>query len=313
MRKTLLLAVVSALFLFSCKKEHSPQVKPAQKMYKVTFDMASGFTQTIKSNSAGKQQTNSLQLDTVTTNLAAYTSIIRLVIIDSHGTIVRSLLQDASTVSNFGVIVDSLAAGTYSVLAVAGQANLRADDGGLPQVGAYPNVYYYLPQRLQNAWGDTFCSAFQLTVTNGAVNQTVALKRIVAKLEVDFNDVIPANASRLDIQLHDENFVYYPARDTTGRPDTLTYHLTIPNSVKGTNTYKVSEIVLNTSTPFNVILTAYDSSNAVIATHTITNVTCTKNQRTILTGNFSNTPTNNGQQFNVNVDPSWTSQNTVHY
>jgi len=137
--------------------------------------------------------------------------------------------------------------------------------------------------------------------------------RIVGKLEVDFNDVIPANASRLDIQLHNEDFAYDPNTDTPVRPDTLTYHLTIPNSAKGTNTYSVSEIVLNTTTAFNVILTAYDSANTVIATHTITNVTCTKNQRTILTGNFSNSAGNSGQQFNINVDPSWTSSNIIHY
>lgn len=313
MRKALLLAVVPALLLFSCKKEHSPQVKPAQKMYKVTFDMASGFKQTIQSLKAGKQQTDGLQLDTATTNIAAYASLIRLNIYDSKGNEVRNLEQNAASVSNFGVIVDSLAAGTYSVLAAAGQSNMRTDGGGIPTVGVYTDMYYYTPQRLQTNWGDTFYSKFQLTVTNGSVNQTIALTRLVGKLEVDFNDVIPANASRLDIQLHNEDFAYDLNTDAPVRPDTLTYHLTIPNSVKGTNTYSVSEIVLNTTTPFNVILTAYDNTNAVIATHTITNVTCTKNQRTILTGNFSNVTVNSGQQFNVSVDPSWTSTSIVHY
>ncbi|MBS1530379.1 MAG: hypothetical protein JSU01_08740, partial [Bacteroidetes bacterium] len=150
-------------------------------------------------------------------------------------------------------------------------------------------------------------------ITNGPVNQTVALTRIVGKLEVDFGDMIPANASHLDIRLTNEDFAYDPNTDSPIHPDTLTYHLTIPDSVKGTNTYKVSEITLNTATTFNVVLTAYDSSNAVIATHNVPNVTCTKNQRTILTGNFSNTATNNGTQFNVNVDPSWTSSNVIHY
>jgi len=313
MRKTLLLAVVTALFLFSCKKEHTPPVKPAQKMYKVTFDMASGFSQTIQSLNKGKQQVNSLQLDTATTNIAAYASVIRLTVFDSNGAVVRDLLQDAVDVSNFGVVVDSLPAGTYNVLAAAGQTNLRIDGGGVIPTGVYPDIYYYIPQKLRNAWGDTFYAKLQFTVTNGPVNQNLALVRIVGKLEVDFNDVIPANASRLDIHVNDEDFVYDPNSDSPGKPDTLTYHLTIPASVKGTNTYKVSEIVLNTTTPFNVVLTAYDSSNAVIATHNIPNVTCTKNQRTILTGNFANPSTNSGTQFNINVDPSWTSQNTIHY
>jgi hypothetical protein len=313
MRKTLLVAVVSALFLFSCKKEHSPQVKPAQKMYKVTFDMASGFTQTINSLKEGKQQTNALQLDTATSNIAAYASVIQLGIFDGSGNFVRKIQQTAGHVSNFGVIVDSLATGTYTVIAVAGQTGVTLDWNNTIQAGG--DVYYTTAARPFSPWGDTFYDKFQLTITNGPVNQTVALTRIVSKVEIDFNDVIPANASRLEVEINQDDFLYLTSNGTPSQPDTVTYHLTIPNSAKGTNTYKVSEIVLNTATPFNVLLTAYDSNNNVIATHTVIDVTCTANQRTILTGNFSNSSTNNntGTQFNVSVDPSWNSPTIIHY
>src|ERR1700739_4662982 len=127
MKKTLLLAVISALFLFSCKKEQSTKLKSAPKMYKVTFDLASGFSQTIQSLSKGGQRVNSLQVDTATTNIAAYAPVIQLGIFDGSGNFVRKIQQTAGKVSNFGVIVDSLASGTYTVIAVAGQTGVTLD------------------------------------------------------------------------------------------------------------------------------------------------------------------------------------------
>jgi Fimbrillin-A associated anchor proteins Mfa1 and Mfa2 len=311
MRKVLLLSAVAAMFLFSCKKEHNAPVKPGPKMYKVTFNMASQFTQTTNALKIAKQHTNSLVLDTATTNIAAYASVIQLGIFDSGGNLIRKVVQNAADVSNFGVIVDSLATGTYTVIAVAGQTGVTlAFNNPVEEKEA---VYYTNPGGQFLPWSDTFYDKFQLTITNGPANQNVALTRIVGKLEVDFNDVIPANASRLDIELNKEDFLYFTATGLPGQADTLTYHLTVPDSVKGTSNYKVSELVLNTATPFSVIITAYDASNTVIATHTVTNVTCTKNQRTILTGNFSNAPTNTGTNFNVTVNPSWSAPNIIHY
>lgn len=317
MRKILLLAVFPALFLFSCKKEHSTQLKPEQKMYKVTLDMASGFKQTIQSLKTAKQQANSLQMDTATTNIAAYAPVIVLNIFNSSGRVIRQLTQKADSVTNFGVIVDSLATGTYTVIAAAGQKNLVMHDSDEAE-GKYGvfyspsnNVSGFIPVQ---PWQDTFIDNFSLTINNGPVNQTVPLTRADGKLEIDFNDVIPANASRLDIEVDKDNFVYLAPSGQLGHLDTVTYHLPIPAAAKGTNTYKVSEIVLNTTTPFTVIITGYDSSNNVIASHTVTNVTCTANQRTILTGNFAGgTQSNNGTQFTVNIDPNWGAPNIVHY
>jgi len=278
--------------------------------------MASGFTQTTQSLKSGKQQTNSLRLDTATTNISAYASVIVLGIFDSGGNLVRKLVQKADSVSNFGVIVDSLASGTYTVVAAAGQKDMVFDYDN--QINATYAVYYSVVHDVTSytanlPWQDTFLDRFTLTVSNGPVNQTVPLTRKVGKLEVDFNDVIPASASRLDIEINKEDFDYYPQTGQLGGADTLTYHLTIPAAAKGTNTYKVSELVLNTATPFSVIITGYDSSNHVIATHTITNVTCTANQRTILTGNFSNQGQGGGSGFNMALDPVWSAPNTIHF
>ncbi|MFI5162001.1 MAG: hypothetical protein ACHQHN_12035 [Sphingobacteriales bacterium] len=311
MRKALLLSAVAAMFLFSCKKEHSAPVKPGPKMYKVTFNMASQFAQTINALKTSKQQTNSLQVDSATTNIASYAPVIILGIFNSNGILVRKIVQNAGDVSNFGVIVDSLATGTYSVVAVAGQSGVTLDFNNAAE--EIYSVFYTSAIRTYSPWSDTFYDEFPLTITNGPVNQSVPLTRLVGKVEVDFNDIIPANASRLDIELNKEDFLYFTATASLAQPDTITYHLTVPDSVKGTSNYKVSELVLNIATPFSVILTAYDASNNIIATHTVTNVTCAKNQRTILTGNFSSTSTNTGTNFNITVNPSWGTPNIIHY
>jgi len=150
-----------------------------------------------------------------------------------------------------------------------------------------------------------------MTVINSAVNQDVTLTRIVGKLEVDFNDVIPANAARVDMFLNKEDFTYLPGTMTVGTPDTVTTHFTVPDSVKGTSNYKFSQIVLNTFTPFSVTLTAYDSANHVISTHAVSNVSCQQNKRTVLSGNFSNSSTPPG--FSITLNPAWDTPTVVHY
>lgn len=325
MKKILLLSAMAAVFLFGCKKEHSTPGSTAQKKYPVTFNMTD-FTQTISSVS-GKQQVNSLKTDAATANIAAYTKVLYLIIYNSSGNMVRRLEQ-ASTVSNYGVIADSLAAGTYTIVVAAGQSALKsnagAPNGGKPSSTTLGDgVLYYLDPTATNVgvatryaegtWSDTFFDKFQLTVTSGPVNQTVNLTRIVSKLEVDFNDIIPSNAASVDLFLSKESFQYALGSASPVITDTITTHFAVPDSVKGTSNYRFSQLVLNTTAPFSVTLVAHDASHNILATHVISSVTCQANKRTILSGNFSNQAPNNNNGFSVSLDPNWGTQNTVHY
>ncbi|MFB9844770.1 hypothetical protein [Mucilaginibacter ginsenosidivorans] len=321
MKKTLLLSAMAAVFLFGCKKDHTSPGTTAQKKYPVTFNMKD-FTQTISSVS-GKQQVNSLKVDSATANVAAYTTVLHLTIFNSGGSMIREFRQLAG-VANYGIIVDSLANGTYTVVVDAGQnfLELPATYGNATLSLTNAKLFYDTRDNggtpvsvrvWDGLWSDTFFDKFQLTVNNGAVSQNVTLHRIVGKLEVDFNDVIPTNAARVDMFLNKEDFEYGFATASPQLADTITTHFVIPDSVKGTSNYKFSQIVLNTTTPFSVSLTAYDNANHVIATHAVSNVTCTVNQRTILSGNFSNTVNNNNNGFSISVDPNWSTPSTVHY
>src|SRR3569833_80314 len=313
MKRLFLFTTLVSFFLFSCKKEHGAQVKPAQKMYKVTFDMASAFAQTIQSVKTSKQQTNSLRADAATANISSVASELWLVIYDTKGVEVRQYHQTAGQVSNYGVIVDSLAAGTYNVLVAAGQTGFELKLGSAGSDPAWAMDYNYVHLYSEVGWDDTFFNKYVITIS-GPVNQQVTLSRLVCKIEVDFSDVIPQNAARLDMMLNKEDFYYIVGQHQPSQADTITYHYTIPDSVKGTNHYSISHIVLNTITPMIVTLTAFDTSNHIIATHLVTNITCQVNKRTVLTGNFSD-PQSGGTNpgFGIQLDPSWGTPIISHY
>jgi hypothetical protein len=303
----LLIPALAGLAFFSCKKEgKAPTTNGSPKLYKVTFRASSDFSTTI--NSAGKKQVNSLAVNADTVGIGSYTTVFHIRIVDSRNVSVRQILQNSNIESNYGSIVDSLPAGTYTVIMAAGQNGLQMVTGGGQTVLSYQG------QTLLNGiWGDTFEKTFQLTVTNGPVNQNVVLNRIVAKLEADFTDAIPANASRVTMNINQDYFNYNVNGGQLAAPDTVTYSFPVPASAIGTKTFSISHVVLNTTTPFSVILTAYDSSNKVIATHLVTNVTCHDNQRTILTGNFSNQSGNTNPGFSITLDPNWGTPTVVHY
>jgi hypothetical protein len=322
MKKTLLFMTMASFFLFSCKREKSNDTKPSPKTYKVTFNV-SDFTQTILNSVSGKQQVNSLKVDSATNNIAAYTSVLDLCIFDSQGNLVRKL-QQAAGAANYGVVADSLAAGTYTVVVDAGQSLLKLSVGevstGLPlHPGLTTGILYYRSSvpggrpANEGPWFDTFYKKFQLTVVDSPINQNVILDRIVGKLEVDFNDVIPQSAARVDMLVRKENFEFgiNNGLPQTVNTDTVTFHFPIPASAKGTSNYKISQIILNTGVPFNVTLTAYDNTNKVIALHSVQNVSCQVNKRTILTGNFSNTSPDNS--LNVSLNSDWGTPTTIHY
>jgi hypothetical protein len=315
-------ALFAVCLFFSCKREKANETKPSSRTYKVTFNV-SDFTQTILNTTSKKKEINSLKVDSATNNIAAYTAVLDLSIFDAQGNLVRKL-QQAAGAANYGIVADSLAAGTYTVVIDAGQSLLKLSAGEVStSLPLHPDLttgilYYRSPVSVgrpanEGPWFDTFYKKFQLTVTNAPINQNVILDRIVSKLEVDFNDAIPLNAARVDVFVRKESFEFgiNNGLPQTVNTDTITFHYPIPASAKGTSNYSVSQIMLNTGTPFSVILTAYDSANKIIAIHSVDNVTCQANKRTILTGNFSSTSPDNS--LKVSLNSSWGAPTTVNY
>lgn len=325
MKTALLFMTMAFFFLFSCKMEKSNEVKPVQKNYKVTFSV-SNFKQSISNAINGKTQVNGLRVDSSTTNMESYATVLHLCIFDNQGKLIRKLEQ-VPGVSNYGIISDSLTAGTYTVVADAGQNQLKLAVG--PQDDQHTDfhkqnlqladgyLYSYSPKTSHNGannegvWYDTFYKKFQLIVTNAPIDQPITLERVVGKLEVNFNSVIPQNAARVDMLIRNEFFEYNIGSAQPVGTDSLTTSFVVPDSVKGTANFKFSQIILNTTVPFNITLTAYDSSNKIISAHAANNVSCQVNKRTILTGSFSNGSSGNGLSISTNSE--WGVPTTIHY
>ncbi|SHM17727.1 FimB/Mfa2 family fimbrial subunit [Mucilaginibacter sp. OK098] len=293
MKKAILYVAAAAMFLFSCKKDHSGSTdKPAQKLYQVNLNL-SGFTETISNSIKSKPQVNGLRTDAVTN----YLKVLYYFVFDPNGQVLHSLVQD-STNANFGNISDNLPSGTYTVVIAAGLTGLgvyapSANGNSITLNNGY--MYYLGP------WKDVFFNKFQLTVSGANVNQSVTGTRIAGQLEVNIEDAIPATASKLVISIADQGTEYSFLTEKLLYADTLVVSAKIPNTVIGTTNYKINNIILNTYAPFTVKIICYDAASKALGTAIVANVTCEKNTKTILSGKlFGSIDT-----FNVTLNSTW--------
>jgi hypothetical protein len=191
MKKTLLLAVLPALFLFSCKKEHSKSIQTGKK-YPVLFNVTNFTT---KQSTFGVRHGAHSLADTVNAGGAGIDILYYAVYNGGMGVHGRIVMQDSS-MANFGTVTDSLPPGQYQVVFIGGKKGLTEVYGGRTAADrfSYPD----------NKWQDTFWDEFNITVGNDGISQNVTLARIVGKLELDITDNIPANADSIVLAVDTE-------------------------------------------------------------------------------------------------------------
>ncbi len=299
MKKVLLLSAIAALSLFSCKKDHSASSGLSGKKYPVTFNVTN-FT-SHQGNFAIRHGANHLA-DTVSAS-AAGLDLLYYDVYDSFGAEVhgKPLIQD-STMAGLGTVTDSLAPGNYQIVFVGGKKGLLLSGYGRIATATFN---YGGPK-----WYDTFWNSMMLTVGTNGVSQNVTLKRVVGKLELDITDAIPANADSLIFNVNPEAA---SLRSDSGAPDgppsgTVTYAEKIPSGAIGSSNFTMDRLIANTAVPFTVTITCKNTSNAVIGSATVNNVSVQANMKTVLSGNlFGGTPPANSQTFTVKVDTAWSS------
>ena len=297
--KKVLLFIAIALSLFSCKREHSVSTAPAGKKYPVMFNITN-FT-THQGNFAIRHGANHLA-DTVGASATGF-DLLYYEVYDSFGAEVHNfvLVQD-STMVGFGTVTDSLGAGNYQIAFIGGKKGLQI--AGAARI-ANATFNYGGPE-----WYDTFWNTMTLTVGTSGISQNVTLKRVVGKLELDITDAIPANADSLIFNVNPEAA---RLRSDSGSPDgppsgTVTYAEKIPAGAIGTSNFTMDRLIANTAVPFTVTITCKNTSNAVIGSATVNNVSVQANMKTVLSGNlFGGTPPANSQTFTVKVDTAWNS------
>lgn len=313
MKKALLLLVLPSLLLLACKRQHSADPAPATtsgvKKYAVNLDVSSGFTQQILSVN-NQQRVLAVRSNAVAGSSTAYPTHLSYFVYDSNYNLVDQVVQD-STNTNFGIIKDSLAAGTYKVVIVAGQNYLyaRAPDSSPGHVPVPAEFFYYYGGYY--LWKDTFYSQFPLTITSSAVNQSIKLDRFVGKLEVNVEDAMPAGVSTIGITVDKQYGVYIYQTDSfdPNTPFTANQSVTVPASASGTTNYKIDQIIGTTSVPVTVNIVAYDANKKVLGQANVANVKFEKNKTTILSGKLFGS--SNG--FQVTANAAWDTGTTVHF
>ena len=306
--KKLITVSVLCLFLFSCKKDlnHKPVREGLSKKYEVTFNV-SDFSQEIRF--ADKENIISEAPVTVTNYLTyiAYNSEgaeVSRITQYRHGRTTRIVHDSPNEIDKgvrpYGVILDSLASDTYTIVMIASVVNFSIntpfDDY---KFNPFNNANFHF-RRIGSVSvsraGDTFFKKFQLQVEETGAEHKVILDRIVAK--ADFNIVDSKQTTFFDIQYKNENEAFTfsnekPFGETTDEGN----EGHIGGVVTGEANITFSEFVLNTETPVDVTINAYSNFEAfrnreVAASKTIKDIQFKKNKRFIFRGNiFSGTTT----------------------
>lgn len=307
MKKILLCVVSASVVLFSCKKEHINNPPPGSKTYPVTLSV--GFAASVrpfKTLSTRKSNTLKTML-TGTDTLKDLVNKICYQVYNSSGLMVRSGKQSSSD-TDFGTFSENLPAGTYSVAIIAGANNDSSPLDSLSNLYAPTAAPYDFSYEGSghngNPWGDSFFKKLSITVGSTGTNTfTASLDRIVAQLEVNIEDSIPAGATVMKIKVINDNQYFDPVAGAPYFGEAFT-HTFAAGAVGATNT-KYNAIVLNTTTSFSVEIICTDATgNTIYKDKTIPNVTCMANETTIVTGKLFTSSIGNAK-FSVTYDPEW--------
>lgn len=306
MKNVILFAVLGCFIFSSCKKSNtnSSDSNLGKKKYPVNFQI-NDFRQIITSVPGGLV-TNSVQSKLKTAVSSGPVLYMYYYVYNSAGNMVRSLRQ-VSTDSGFGHLADSLAAGNYTVVFVAGQSALTA----LTPEKLSTAKFYYENYPYVDVWDDVFFKKMALTVEPSSnSDQTVNLERIVAKLMVNITDAIPANVTTITLTVtSDFDYYYFASALATSTPTKRVFTFSVPAVALGTINYQIQSILVNTVTPFTVNISSYDSANQLLTQVNLSNITCTKNQTTLLSGNLFTGKT----PFQISLNSDWDTPVINHF
>ncbi len=320
MKKSLSLIAIAAIIFYSCKKEQGLTTKaPSVKKYAVHIQVTN-FTVNHANFALRTKGSHLASSSDTLTDLASYVDLFYYVVLDPATLhVVKTIVQDSTYCSTMGMINDSLAAGNYVIVMIAGKKGLEVAPPGaivsVPMYGyagqpwqgsfwtAYPNGYIGLP------WQDAFEYEYRLTVGTQNIDLTATLNRVVGKLEVTLLDPIPANADSLSISVYGAGPAVAPG--VSNLRVTTNFKVGIPELVKGQPNFTIDRLLLD-NTHFalpsdrdSITITCKDAGGNVLGNATVTHVTITANQKTILSGNlFKNS---SPQSFTAVVDTAWSS------
>lgn len=272
MKKSFLLVAIAMIFATaSCSKDnpHSAQTK------QITFLCDGGWEQT--------------QSKDLTANGTSMTDIW---IFDYVGnSLVQTVHQNDNTAADFGSPSVYLSYGNHTLYFVASRGSNATVNNSTHSI----------------RWGkpsDTFFKSTTINVTSTtATTQSVSLDRVVSKLKLTINDVIPSGIERFTIT---PTLWYFGIDYTTGNPSAPDSNAAIsvncPASSIGQSGQFITVYSPSGSTQWqtNVNLSAY-SSSSLISSVSISNVPLQRNISTEYNGYLFSS----GRGFNLSLNDTW--------
>jgi hypothetical protein len=290
MKKHISVLILFVLFV-ACKKEKQQQSQVTDKGYPVNFSV-SGFSSTtipIKDNSK-------IRVNDVTPGALPFKYLYYKLYKSSTGASFHSIIQGVLA-PNIGHFNDTIPPGQYTVAIIGSNLPLsftKSIDTAF-HVGSNVSV----PDR------DMFFKKYALNVTGNLSPQNIVLDRVVAQVEVNIEDAIPANTPSISISYKD---MYYfsvvretffpvaaaPLDGIGGASDLGTVTQNITPADVGTTNYKISGFIDDVINPVTITIKAGN------ITRVIPNIKFTKNTKTILTGKLFS---GSASSFNISYNP----------
>ncbi|WPQ60315.1 hypothetical protein SIO70_18380 [Chitinophaga sancti] len=317
MKNILLCSAMISVILFACKKDNSTTQPNKDQKFPVRIAI-DGFTQT--SEDFDDRKKSSANAKDAADSLADYIQHLYYLVYNNSNTLVKRIDQTA-TDGSFGLILDSLAAGHYTIALVGSKNEVYI--GGDPVLHLQDELVYF-----DFPGGDVFYKKTGIDVSD-SVAIAVNLDRVVGKLKVQIQDAIPASVKNISIQpttypLPPEgvsagianNILLYSGTSSGfsgGAGFYSPYYLAIPDSLHGTTNLAIEIYVLalNPAT-ISVIIRSLDASYGTITEKGVTQVNIQSSKKTVLKGNlFSDLPSESkGVHVGLN-NPGWSNDTTL--
>lgn len=307
MRHVLSTFAICILFCTGCKKDaHNPDVIDTGKKYAISFNV-SDFKQEFQNFDGRKGKVQARE------NLSEYIQHLYYVVFTQNHTFVKKIEQDSSE-ADFGMIKDSLPAGTYSIslLGSADTVGFSAiSQNDLLAVTTLPGTDIFYRQAY--------------IVVDDELHQEIELKRVVSKLKVVLEDPIPQGTAFISFTpleapaLPNEFWVMPNAISLYSgeRPVNPTYNqyvrLIAPN-LYGTSNY-TTEMYLLTPDTLHIALDIYwgkDLGSPFYDQKRIGNIVVAPNTKTVLSGRLFQSSNNQVDGVNAVIENGgWTPDSLV--
>lgn len=283
MKNFLPVLALALCLLSSCSKKDGPI---EEKKTTVTFQV-SEFSQTNSPMSKAGASVSQLG-DT----LRNHANFLYAHIYSSSNTMAPLAIVQTADLPNFGSLSANLLPGNYIAVFVASKQEVEfMGTSRLSSLAMYPRM------------DDLFIiNSHPFTVGSQNQTESIRLTRWIGAVELNIEDAIPANVSKIVIETPDNASGWvFSAGQYTGADQTFTSkEFVITDSDRGQTNRKFLMYILNQSwMAFKI--KALDSNGVIIAEKNINPVGVSRNRKTILSGKLFSS----AAAFTVAVNPEW--------